>query len=63
MSSFAKHDLKNIPMAHRRKVYDQCVLLRITYGAETWTTTKPIERKLHTTQRAMDRQMLHTYLN
>ncbi len=35
---------KNIPMALRRKVYDQCVLPTINYGAETWTTTKLIEQ-------------------
>ncbi len=52
---------KNIHMALRRKVYDQCVLPTITYGAETWTTTKQIEDKLRTAQRAMERHA--TYLN
>ncbi len=46
-------------MALRRKVFDQCVLPTITYGAETWTTTKLIEHKLRTAQRAKERQMLH----
>ena len=43
-------------MAVRRKVYD--VLPTITYRVETWTTTKLIQHKLCTTQRAMERQML-----
>ena len=31
---------KKIPMTWRRKIFDQCVLPTMTYGAETWTTTK-----------------------
>ena len=30
----------------------------MNYGAETWTTTKALENKLRTTQRAMERRML-----
>ena len=53
---------KSIPMSLRRKIYDQCVLTTIVYGAETWITTRELEQKLMTTQRAMERRMLHLSL-
>jgi hypothetical protein len=53
---------KNIPMSLRRRVYDQCVLPTMTYGSETWSTTKYLESKLQSAQRAMERQMLHISL-
>ncbi|XP_072016915.1 uncharacterized protein [Amphiura filiformis] len=53
---------KNIPLSLRRRVYDQCVLITMTYGAETWSTTKEMEQKLVTAQRAMERKMLHLSL-
>ena len=49
---------KDIPMTLRSRVYDQCVLTTIVYGAETWSTTREMEQKLITTQRAMERKML-----
>ena len=45
-------------MSLRRKMYNQCVIPTMTYGSETWTTTKQLEQKLRTTQRAMERRML-----
>ena len=49
-------------MSLRRKVFDQCVLTTIVYGAETWKMTKEMTQKLVTTQRAMERKMLHLSL-
>lgn len=61
-SCFGRHkDIlcdKRIPMIWRKKVFNQCVLSTMTYGAETWTTTKYLENKLQTAQRAMERKML-----
>ena len=53
---------KTIPMSLRRRVFDQCVLTTIVYAAETWITTQEMEQKLITTQRAMERKMLHLSL-
>ena len=36
----------NLPIALKRKVYNQCILPVITYGSETWSLTKELERKL-----------------
>ena len=46
-------------MSLRRRMYDQCVIPTMAYGAETWTTTKQLEQKLTTAQRAMERRMLN----
>lgn len=48
----------NIPICLKRKVYDQCVLPVITYGAETLTLTKKSAENLRVGQRAMERAML-----
>ena len=48
-----------LPMSIRRRMYNQCIIPTMTYGAETWTTTKQLEQKLKTTQRAMERRMLN----
>ena len=39
-----------------------CVLPTMTYGCETWTTTKYLEQKLRTAQHAMERRMLNITL-
>jgi hypothetical protein len=53
---------KKIPLSLRSRMYNQCVLPTMTYGAEAWSTTKETEQMLITTQRAMERQMLHISL-
>ena len=40
-------------------MYNQCVIQIMTYRAKTWTTTKQLEQKLITAQRAMERRMLN----
>ena len=48
----------NLPIALKRKVYNQCILPVMTYGSETWSLTKELERKLQSAQRGMERIML-----
>ena len=55
-SSIFKND--KIAMILKRKVYDQCILPTVTYGAETWNLTKKLSLKLRTMQRAHERIML-----
>lgn len=59
MGRFA-YILKNnsIPINLKRKVYDTCILPVSTYGLETMSLTKKSAKKLETTQRAMERNML-----
>ena len=54
-------DMK-IPLTMRRRIFDQCILTTLMYGAETWSTTKEMEHKLRTTQRAMEGRMLNLTL-
>ena len=42
---------KKIPTCLKRKIMDTVILPAMTYGAETWTLTKHLERKLAVAQR------------
>ena len=46
----------------KKKVMDQCILPTMTYGCQTWSLTKETKRKIQTTQRAMERKILHITL-
>ena len=48
----------NIPNSLKRKLHNQCIVPAMTYGCETWSMTKMMERKLAATQRKMERSML-----
>ena len=48
----------DMPQCLKRKVFDQCVLPVMTYGAETLTLTTASANKLMVTQRKMERSML-----
>lgn len=52
--------LKNqrIPQHLRTRIFDQCILPVLTYGAQTWALTKKTMEKMRVTQRAMERAML-----
>ena len=59
--AFGKHSnifRSKMPMKLKRQVYNQCVIPVITYGAETWSLTKALEKKLQSSQRAMERKMI-----
>lgn len=47
-----------IPQCLKTKVFEQCVLPVMTYGAETWSLTLGLLNRLGVTQRAMERAML-----
>ncbi|KAJ0175948.1 hypothetical protein K1T71_008122 [Dendrolimus kikuchii] len=47
-----------IPQCLKTKVFEQCVLPIMTYGAETWTLTAGLVHKFKVAQRAMERAML-----
>lgn len=48
----------DIPICLKRKVFDQCILPVLTYGAETLTLTSTSAKKLRVVQRKMERSML-----
>ena len=53
---------RHLPMSLKRKVFNQCVLPAMTYGCQTWSLTKALVKKLETSQRAMERNMLNVKL-
>ena len=60
-SAFGRHSSTlrgSLPLCLKRKVFNQCVLPVMTYGSETWTTTRLLERKLISAQRGMERSMM-----
>ncbi len=48
----------NLPLSFKGKVYNQCILLVLTYGSETWHLTKKQGEKLRSAQGALERKML-----
>ncbi|CAB3258972.1 unnamed protein product [Arctia plantaginis] len=48
----------SIPQCLKTKVFNECVLPVMTYGAETWTLTVRLVHKFKVAQRAMERAML-----
>lgn len=52
----------NLPMAHKRKLMDSVILPVFTYGAQTWTLSLNLGKKLQTEQKAMERTILRISL-
>ncbi|CAG9122988.1 unnamed protein product [Plutella xylostella] len=52
-----------IPQCLKSKVFEQCVLPVMTYGAETWSLTLGLLNRLGVTHRGMERAMLRIIRN
>jgi hypothetical protein len=48
----------SIPQSQKTKVFNQCVLPVMTYGAETWTLTARLVHKFKVAQRGIERALL-----
>lgn len=60
-AAFVKMDFAfkmNLTSCQKARIFNQCILPVLTYGAETWVTTKGILQKLIVTQRAMERRLV-----
>ena len=49
---------EELPISLKWKLFNQCIIHVLSYGAETWTTTKKLEKKLRVTERAMERILI-----
>ena len=61
-AAYAEHQdifKSNLAMCLKRHVYNSCVLVSMTYGAETWPLTKQAHNKLAAAQAKMERSMLN----
>ena len=45
-------------MCLKARVFNQCILPALTYGSETWTTTRKMLKSIAVTQRSMERIMI-----
>ena len=48
----------SLPLSLKKQLFNQCIIPVLSYGSETWTTTKKLEKKLRVTERAMERIMV-----
>ena len=48
----------DLPLSLKSQIFNQCIIPVLSYGAETWITTKRLEKKLRVTERAMERIMV-----
>ncbi|PIK46507.1 endonuclease-reverse transcriptase [Apostichopus japonicus] len=49
---------QDLPTSLKKQVFNQCIIPVLSYGAETWTTTTKLEKKLRVTESAMERIMI-----
>ena len=49
---------EELPISLKRNLFNQCIIPVLTYGTETWTTTKKLEKQLKITERAMERILI-----
>jgi hypothetical protein len=65
-AAFKQHETylvaKRVPMMHKRRLFDMCVLPAMLYGSETWAATREDLRNLTVAQRRMERRMARTSL-
>uniref|UniRef100_A0A914XB64 Endonuclease-reverse transcriptase n=1 Tax=Plectus sambesii TaxID=2011161 RepID=A0A914XB64_9BILA len=54
---------RNIDMKTRSNIFNSHILPALTYGCETWNTTKMEEESLRVVQRAIERQMCRLTLH
>ncbi|XP_033105137.1 uncharacterized protein LOC117107543 [Anneissia japonica] len=53
---------KQIPNSLKSQILKQCILNKLTYDAEVWSTTNEMEQKLRTRQRAKEKKRLNISL-
>ncbi|KAJ2941256.1 hypothetical protein O0L34_g3453 [Tuta absoluta] len=49
---------KDMPIAHKRKVYDTCILPCLTYGCQTWALTEEQNYKIKVCQNSIERSVI-----
>lgn len=45
--------------SHKSTIFNSCIVPTLSYGSQSWTITKKIEKRLQTTQNAIERSMLN----
>jgi hypothetical protein len=58
-----KYFKSRLPLFHKKRLFDACVLPVFTYGAQTWSLTEDSKEKLAIAQRSMERSMMNIRLS
>jgi Reverse transcriptase (RNA-dependent DNA polymerase) len=57
--SLKKFFKSHLPMYHKQRLFDACVLPVFTYGCQTWSLNDSYKEKLAVAQRSMERSMMN----
>jgi hypothetical protein len=57
--SLKKFFKSRLPLFHKQRLFDTCVLPVFTYGAQTWTMSEEAKSKLAVAQHSMERSMMN----
>lgn len=60
--SHKKFFKSKLPMFHKKRLFDACVLPTFTYGCQTWSLTQHQKEKFQIAQRSMERQLMNVKL-
>jgi hypothetical protein len=57
--SLKKFFKSQLPLYHKKRLFDACVLPVFTYGCQTWSMNDDVKEKLSVAQRSMERSMMN----
>ena len=49
----------SLPISHKSRLLEKCILPVLTYGAQSWTLTEDLKNKLRVAQHDMERKILN----
>jgi hypothetical protein len=61
--SLKKFFQSKLPIYHKKRLFDTCILSTFTYGCQTWSLTNKQKGKLQIAQRSMERRMINVKLS
>jgi len=53
---------QNYPIQFKKQIFNSCIVPALSYGCQTWTLNKKLEKKIQVVQNSMERAMLNIHL-